>query len=591
MKSLKRNVCILFSALLATCCGAIGAGALKAQTAEAETTPTLTIESNNLSYSEYIYMLYAVSSDGFDRAENPIQLLFWEGEQTEYVYGTQDDSVATSGQATVKEKDCLVYYSRGLAAKEMTVDLYTRAYAEVDGVGYYSEIHKVSVVDYVYTMRENKALDEVTDSLFTEMLEYGAAAQLKFNFNTDKLANTPYYRVTVENGAFLDGNTTARFQEGESVTLVANPAPEGETFSHWKDELGSVVSTEATWEIEEITATKTYTAVYKSNGAGDIVGEKTVCATFTFGENGNATHEDGNEVSDGKAYTDGDYTLTLSGVSKVFGEARDAMGNSALKLGTSSVVGSFTFIVPEDVVSVDLHIAKYKVRESKITVNGGEAVVLTKNSDDGEYDVITVDTSEIKTVTVSTATGATRVMVNTVVWYRLEETVSASEGLAYTLNEDGESYSVTGIGECTDTDIIIIPSAYEGKPVTAIGAGAFQGCTSFSSITIPTSVQKIGGYAFYESSVTSVVLEEADSWNKLTYTYTAPNEYGAEETTTYTYDLSNAEKAAAALKGGVKLCTSGEYRGEEDETGLPILTYYYTTFTWYNTTWTRTQEV
>ena len=40
-----------------------------------------------------------------------------------------------------------------------------------------------------------------------------------------------------------------------------------------------------------------------------------------------------------------------------------------------------------------------------------------------------------------------------------------SKGLAYTLNADGASYSITGIGECTDTEIMI-PSEYNGLPVT-----------------------------------------------------------------------------------------------------------------------------
>ena len=40
-------------------------------------------------------------------------------------------------------------------------------------------------------------------------------------------------------------------------------------------------------------------------------------------------------------------------------------------------------------------------------------------------------------------------------------TLPFSEGLEFTLNEDGESYSVTGIGDCTDTEIII-PTKYQG---------------------------------------------------------------------------------------------------------------------------------
>lgn len=36
-----------------------------------------------------------------------------------------------------------------------------------------------------------------------------------------------------------------------------------------------------------------------------------------------------------------------------------------------------------------------------------------------------------------------------------------SEGLDFTLNDDGEGYSVIGVGSCTDTDIII-PSTWVG---------------------------------------------------------------------------------------------------------------------------------
>ena len=70
-----------------------------------------------------------------------------------------------------------------------------------------------------------------------------------------------------------------------------------------------------------------------------------------------------------------------------------------------------------------------------------------------------------------------------------------SKGLQYALNEDEASYSVTGIGECTDTDIVI-PSKYEGKPVTGIGAQAFYENIDLISVKIPDSVASIGKNAF-----------------------------------------------------------------------------------------------
>ena len=79
--------------------------------------------------------------------------------------------------------------------------------------------------------------------------------------------------------------------------------------------------------------------------------------------------------------------------------------------------------------------------------------------------------------------------------YIFVEIVEPSVGLAYTLNSDGASYSVSGIGTCTDTDIVI-PDTYEGLAVTKIGTNAFDGKKSLTSVKIPNSVTSINGYAF-----------------------------------------------------------------------------------------------
>ena len=73
--------------------------------------------------------------------------------------------------------------------------------------------------------------------------------------------------------------------------------------------------------------------------------------------------------------------------------------------------------------------------------------------------------------------------------------VSSSQGLKFGLNSDG-TYTVTGIGICTDTDIVI-PATYNGKAVTSIGEMAFDWCESLTSIVIPDSVISIGEKAFY----------------------------------------------------------------------------------------------
>ena len=70
-----------------------------------------------------------------------------------------------------------------------------------------------------------------------------------------------------------------------------------------------------------------------------------------------------------------------------------------------------------------------------------------------------------------------------------------SVGLNYKLNEDGQSYSVAGIGDCKDRVLLITP-VYDGLPVTAINRSAFAGRKNLSSVVIPDGVTSVGNYAF-----------------------------------------------------------------------------------------------
>ena len=83
---------------------------------------------------------------------------------------------------------------------------------------------------------------------------------------------------------------------------------------------------------------------------------------------------------------------------------------------------------------------------------------------------------------------------------------NGSEGLAFISNNDGTCY-ISGLGGCTDTDIIIPTTSFEGDRVTSIGEYAFGNCDHITSVVIPNSVTSIGSKAFYGcSNLSSIVI-------------------------------------------------------------------------------------
>ena len=92
----------------------------------------------------------------------------------------------------------------------------------------------------------------------------------------------------------------------------------------------------------------------------------------------------------------------------------------------------------------------------------------------------------------------------------LDYTVSEySKGLKYTLSDDATYYTLSGMGTCTDTDIII-PIVHNGLPVLSIDEGAFYSCKTITSIKIPDSVISIGDSAFEKCSrLTSIIIPDS----------------------------------------------------------------------------------
>lgn len=103
---------------------------------------------------------------------------------------------------------------------------------------------------------------------------------------------------------------------------------------------------------------------------------------------------------------------------------------------------------------------------------------------------------------------------------------TSSRGLTYVSNGDG-TCTLTGMGSCTDTVIIIPETSDEGETVTKIAAGAFEGNTAVTAVQIPAGIVEIGARAFSGCPALSYITVDGGNAN---YTDMGGVLYTADET-------------------------------------------------------------
>ncbi|MBQ7373015.1 MAG: hypothetical protein IJW64_00390 [Clostridia bacterium] len=133
---MKNKLFVWISTIVMVLCCVLGVASLQRVQGQAEASGeevTLEIVSNNVSYDDEVYILYAVTNSGFDKTKNEITMLFWTELQDAYVKGTEAYVSTTQGSTTLDDLSCEVFYSEGLPAKKMADDLYCRAYVQIDG--------------------------------------------------------------------------------------------------------------------------------------------------------------------------------------------------------------------------------------------------------------------------------------------------------------------------------------------------------------------------------------------------------------------------------------------------------------------------
>ena len=242
----------------------------------------------------------------------------------------------------------------------------------------------------------------------------------------------------------------------------------------------------------------TYAVIEKAEPTADDGGSSGGTTTepveivFNLGTNGTATHKDGSTDKATYSETVNGYTLSLTGGSKCYPSSYDAKGNSAIKLGTGSAIGSFNMTVPNDVTKVIFKVAKYKTNTTKIDINGTQYTVGT-NSNDGSYTAYEVDTTSTKTITFKTVSGGVRCMIDSITYV-----VGGSSGGT---TPDTPTYTVTAESSNTSHGTATL----EGNLITAKAKAGYE--ISGYSVN-PTGAAKVtdnGDGTFTVSDVTADV--------------------------------------------------------------------------------------
>ena len=264
----QRKIFLILLALIATLL--VGLLAIHALDSD-ETEPSISINKFNLTFKDNVYIKYAVLLDGIDAETldgETFQILFWTEPQTVYEKGTEASVATTSTYENIEEQRHYIFTYKNLAAKNMTDEIYARAYVKVGDEVYYSDVEKYSILQYAYAQLGKlegvtPTANEKLQALLTETLSYGASAQEYFGYKTNRLATAEFYELRVDGGTLSDGTSYGLFLENDSVTVTAPETDEnGSAFSHWENSACENVSTERTATLTMPAADETYTAVY-----------------------------------------------------------------------------------------------------------------------------------------------------------------------------------------------------------------------------------------------------------------------------------------------------------------------------------------
>ena len=147
--------------------------------------PTLSAKYPSLSFEDEIfYNVYFTVDDLTSVVE--MGLITFDNRLAD---GTVDDAVdVVAGYAA--SGDQFMVHTNGIPAKNLSDTVYFKVYAKLsDGSYVYSDVAGYHAVAYANSVLNNASYGDDVKALMVAMLNYGAAAQVQFNYKTDALMN------------------------------------------------------------------------------------------------------------------------------------------------------------------------------------------------------------------------------------------------------------------------------------------------------------------------------------------------------------------------------------------------------------------